>query len=161
MFERRYFERVVCADGFSVSVQANEHNYCTPRNSVGPWSSVECGFPTAKDPVLEKWAEDPDAEVCKETGHVQTVYGWVPSQVILKIIESHGGMVSGALQRCSRGDVQGSRCVEWAKGRPPVRPMHQKPGPRRNPCRLHIPQGPGPRLEPPPNRVRRRVSARR
>ena len=44
--------------------------------------------------MLEQWAEDRDAEVCKKSGHVQTVYGWVPSQVVLKVIESHGGMVS-------------------------------------------------------------------
>jgi hypothetical protein len=97
MYERKYFERVVCADGFSVSVQATEYNYCTPRDSTGPWSSVECGFPTEKDPVLEEWAEDRSAEVCKESGHVQTVYGWVPSQVILGVIESHGGMIDGEL----------------------------------------------------------------
>ena len=97
MFERKYFERVVCADGFSVSVQATQFNYCTPRDNAGPWSSVECGFPTSKDPILEKWAEDPEAEICKESGLVQTVYGWVPSKVILEIIESHGGMVSGEL----------------------------------------------------------------
>ena len=28
---------------------------------------------------------------------MQTVYGWVPSQVILKVIESHGGLVGGEL----------------------------------------------------------------
>ena len=95
--ERKYFERIVCADGFSVSVQASEGNYCSPRDSVGPWESVECGFPTTKDPVLEQWAENPNAEICEESGHVQTVYGWVPSQIILQVIESHGGMISGEL----------------------------------------------------------------
>ena len=94
---RKFFERVVCADGFTVSVQASNFNYCSPRDDNGPWSSVECGFPSSKDPVLEKWAEDPRAEVCEESGLVQTVYGWVPSQVILRVIESHGGMVEGEL----------------------------------------------------------------
>ena len=104
--KRRWFERVVCADGFSVSVQASEFNYCSPRDSVGPWSSVECGFPTGKDPVLEAYAEDADAGTEEfdhetgemiETGQVQTVYGWVPSQVVLGVLESHGGVVSGEL----------------------------------------------------------------
>ena len=94
---RKYFDRVVCADGFSVSVQAHEYNYCTPRNSTGPWSSVECGFPNAKDPILETYAEDPGAEICEDTGHVQTVYAYVPSEVIMQIVESHGGMVGGEL----------------------------------------------------------------
>lgn len=92
---RKHLKRVVCEDGFSVSVQASDFNYCSPRNNVGPWGCVECGFPTSKDPVLEEWAEDPGAEI--EGGQVQTVYGWVPSEVILKVIESHGGMISGEL----------------------------------------------------------------
>jgi len=92
---RKHFERVVCADGFSVSVQASDFNYCSPRDSIGPWSQVECGFPTSKDPALEEWAEDPDAPI--EGGLVQTVYGWVPSEVIMRVIESHGGVVSGEL----------------------------------------------------------------
>ena len=90
---RKFFERVVCADGFSVSIQASGFNYCSPRNDVGPWESVECGFPTAKDSILEEYAEDPEASI--EGGQVQTVYGWVPSDVIEKIIASHGGLVSG------------------------------------------------------------------
>ena len=105
MFERKFFERVVCADGFSVSVQASGFNYCSPRTDEGPWDSVECGFPTAKDPILEKYAEDPGAGTTRvgpdgedvETGQVQTVYGWVPSEVVMQIIESHGGMVGGEL----------------------------------------------------------------
>ena len=104
--ERRFFERIVCADGFSVSVQASEFNYCSPRDSVGPWSSVECGFPTEEDPVLETYAESPNAGTKREdyetgemveTGQVQTVYPYTPSQVVLGVIESHGGMVSGEL----------------------------------------------------------------
>ena len=104
--KRRFFKRVVCADGFTVSVQAAEGSYCSPRNNTGPWSSVECGFPNEKDPVLEAYAEDPSAGTKRtdyktgemiETGLVQTVYGWVPSQVVLGILESHGGVVSGEL----------------------------------------------------------------
>jgi hypothetical protein len=105
MFERKFFERVVCADGFSVSVQASNFNYCSPRTDEGPWESVECGFPTEKDSVLQEYAEDPDAGTTRvgpkgetiETGQVQTVYGWVPSNVILQVIESHGGVISGEL----------------------------------------------------------------
>ena len=97
MYNRKFFERVVCADGFSVSVQASGFNYCAPRTDEGPWESVECGFPSEKDPILEKWAEDPSAEICEDSGYVQTVYGWVPSQVILRVIESHGGLVGGEL----------------------------------------------------------------
>jgi|TARA_R110001583_G_scaffold16234_5_gene66148 hypothetical protein len=129
MFGRKHFERVVCADGFSVSVQAADGSYCSPRNSVGPWESVECGFPTAKDPVLEAWAEDPRAGICKDTGHVQTVYGWVPSQVILRVIESHGGMVSGELPEmvpdpeCNKAEEAADEMMDTAAilfGAPPL-----------------------------------------
>jgi hypothetical protein len=83
--DRKHFDRVVCADGFSVSVQASDSAYCSPRDNIGPWTSVECGFPTEKDPVLEQYAEDPGAEITDD-GKVKTVYGWVPSEIITQII---------------------------------------------------------------------------
>jgi hypothetical protein len=54
---------------------------------------------------LETFAEDPGAGTTRvgpdgedvETGQVQTVYAYVPSQVVMQIIESHGGMVGGEL----------------------------------------------------------------
>ena len=32
-------EHVVCADGFTLSVQASDFHYCTPRSKEGPKSS--------------------------------------------------------------------------------------------------------------------------
>ena len=95
--ERKFFKRAVCADGFTVSVQASEFSYCTPRDNIGPWTAVECGFPSAKDPVLEEYAEDPSAPIDKDDKTVQTVYPYVPSDVVMSIIESHGGLVEGEL----------------------------------------------------------------
>jgi len=92
---RNFFERVVCADGFSMSVQASSGNYCSPRDDSGPWESVEVGFPSANDPLLAEFAEDPSAPI--RDGQVQTVYGWVPMETIKAIIESHGGQVDGQL----------------------------------------------------------------
>jgi hypothetical protein len=92
-----HYQKVVCADGFEMSVQASSGHYCSPRDDVGPYGTVEVGFPTAKDPQLEKFAEDPDAEICKDSGTVQTVYGWVPAETIRQIIESHGGISDGEL----------------------------------------------------------------
>ena len=93
---RRFFERVQCADGFSMSVQAGSGMYCSPRDDDGPWTEVEVGFPSAKEPALKEYAEDPDAGLDKN-GHVSTVYGWVPMETVLAIIESHGGQVGGEL----------------------------------------------------------------
>ena len=81
-------EPVVCADGFKISVQAREQSYCTPRDDVGPYTHVECGFPSEADALLIPYAEDPS----EPTG---TVYGWVPTSVVSLLIAKHGGMISG------------------------------------------------------------------
>ena len=47
----KYLDRVPivrCADGFTMSVQADDFMYCTPCDSVGPWSKVEIGFPSER-----------------------------------------------------------------------------------------------------------------
>lgn len=77
-------KRVHCADGFSVSVQANSSAYCTPRNLTGPYTHVELGFPSLNDELIASWAEDPE----KLT---ETVYGQVPVEIALELINKHGG----------------------------------------------------------------------
>lgn len=91
------YAKIVCADGFTMSVQASDFHYCDPRDNCGPYTTAEVGFPSAKDPELEKFAEDPDALI--EGGAVQTVYGYVPAEVIMEVIERRGGMVAGELPR--------------------------------------------------------------
>ena len=83
-------EPVICADGFTMSVQAAEHSYCSPRNDDGPYTSAEVGYPSAYDFYLQEYAENPE----DPTG---TVYGWVPAHVIRMCIEAHGGVVTGQL----------------------------------------------------------------
>ena len=93
MFDfQRARESVICKDGFGMSVQASENHYCTPReNGIAmSYTSVEVGFPSDKEDLLMGHAEDAD----KPTG---TVYPYVPVQIILDVIEKHGGMVSGQL----------------------------------------------------------------
>ena len=90
----KLYKRVVCADGFSMSVQANEGAYCSPRiTDARAYESCEIGFPTAYESALKEYAEEPDAPIIG--GEVQTVYGWVPARVIQAIILKHGGQVSG------------------------------------------------------------------
>ncbi len=82
-------EKVVCADGFSMSVQANAGAYCLPRMTDAPiYREVEVGFPNMEEPLLMEWAEDAG----KPT---DTVYGWVPVQVVTNVIAKHGGIISG------------------------------------------------------------------
>jgi len=87
---KRLYETVVCVDGFSMSVQASETNYCTPRNNKGPYSEVEVGFPSEREDLLIEYAESPE----DPTG---TVYGWVPALNVWNTILKHGGIASGEL----------------------------------------------------------------
>jgi hypothetical protein len=92
--------RIVCADGFSMSVQAHESSYCIPRKSFVAHTHMEGGFPssTPLDPELRKFAEDlygcDDESECDFT---ETVYGYVPREVFEREFELHGGIVEGKL----------------------------------------------------------------
>lgn len=77
--------RITCADGFSMSVQAREAAYCSPRNNVGPWSACEVGYPSEAEPLLMDWVEDANRPT-------DTVYTWVPVEVIDAVIAKHGGV---------------------------------------------------------------------
>jgi len=79
-----FFPRIECADGFTMSVQAREQAYCEPRTNKGPWTAVEVGFPSEKEQLLMEWAEQPDRPT-------DTVYGWVPVEVINEVIAKRGG----------------------------------------------------------------------
>lgn len=76
--------RVVCADGFTMSVQASEMHFCLPKNSTGPWDSVEVGYPNVIEPLLFEYAESPGS-------WTDTVYLYVPIDLIAVVIELHGG----------------------------------------------------------------------
>lgn len=88
---RKKYEKIVCTDGFTMSVQASQYNYCTPRqNEADRYTEVEVGFPTSPEPLLLPWAEDPDCPT-------NTVYPWVPSERVALVCAKHGGVVSGEL----------------------------------------------------------------
>lgn len=77
--------RFKCADGYEVSIQAREGMYCAPRrNNACPYSAVELGFPNAHDPLLDEYCEDPSRPT-------DTVYGYVPVDLVNELIEKHGG----------------------------------------------------------------------
>lgn len=89
-FARTFYERVVCADGASVSIQAGVGIYCTPRDNRGPYSHVEAGFPSVPPPASwREYADGPPEEA--------EVYGYLPWSCVDEFISAHGGMVSGAL----------------------------------------------------------------
>lgn len=94
--------RIVCADGFSMSVQAHEGSYCTPRMDYPafPHTHVECGFPssTPLSDDLKAYAEAfygcSDESECDFT---ETVYGYVPVETVKAELQQHGGIVEGEM----------------------------------------------------------------
>ena len=84
------YKLIVCADGFNMSVQANDASYCEPRNNSGPYTAVEVGYPSSEDSILLQYAENPDRPT-------DSIYGWVPIDIVQLCIEAHGGIVSGEL----------------------------------------------------------------
>ena len=46
---------------------------------------MDIGFPSQKEELIMEWAENAGAPT-------ETVYGWVPCDVIDKVIEKHGGI---------------------------------------------------------------------
>lgn len=76
---------VICRDGFTMSIQAGFMNYSTPRRNTGPWTLVECGFPSEMVPELRPYAETDETLL-------ETVYGYVPVALVSEVLERHGGI---------------------------------------------------------------------
>ena len=85
--------RLVCADGFEMSVQAHDGAYCSPRiDNAEKYTHVEVGFPSKREPILMDWAEE-------ASDPMGTVYGYVPVQAVTNVIAKHGGIVEGQVPR--------------------------------------------------------------
>lgn len=82
-------KRAECQDGFSMSIQANECAYCSPRensNTMSIYGTMEVGFPSEEESLILQYAEDIDRPT-------DTVYGYVPVEIIQEVINKHGGLV--------------------------------------------------------------------
>jgi hypothetical protein len=85
------YPRIICADGISLSVQANKHAYCSPRiDEIECWDQytlVEVGYITDKNDQTfappETWREYADGEF------PSCVYGYVPIGLVEAFIDSH------------------------------------------------------------------------
>ena len=93
---KEYNPRITCADGFNISVQGSSYNYSTPREDNPPngYTHVECGFPstTPKTEALKGYAE-----LCGTDDYTETVYGFVPVEVVQAELDAHGGILDGCL----------------------------------------------------------------
>jgi len=83
--------RVICTDGFSMSVQASDTHYCSPHEAVrnpdecGSYRMLEVGFPSEVVEEFIPYAEDSDQPT-------RTVYAYVPIKIIESVIQQHGGI---------------------------------------------------------------------
>jgi hypothetical protein len=83
------YDPVTCRDGFRMSIQASAHHYCRPRcdDPDGGYVELEIGFPTDVDDLLLPYAED-------SSNPTETVYGYVPADIVKRVIYAHGGPLS-------------------------------------------------------------------
>jgi hypothetical protein len=77
--------RIFCNDGFSMSVQAGYAKYSTPREHGTTFLSYEIGYPSKKEALIMPYVEDAKRPR-------QTVYGYVPFDVVEAVIAKHGGI---------------------------------------------------------------------
>ena len=69
----------------NLSIQADKFKYCSPReNGLSEYEDWEIGYPSEPIPELIQFAESDQ--------YTDTVYGYVPTWVILKIITRLGGI---------------------------------------------------------------------
>jgi hypothetical protein len=83
--------RITCKNGVSLSVQGSRAHYCSPRDDIGPYDCVEVGFPSVCPPA--SWEE-----FCEDwSDPTETVYGYVPIELVEEFIEQNGGLLIGRL----------------------------------------------------------------
>ena len=85
--------KIVCSDGFEMSVQVGSSLYSTPKKVAKSYSAVEIGFPSEHEPLIEKYAEtfykEDEMDV---TDYTDTVYPVVPVKIVDKVLKKHGGI---------------------------------------------------------------------
>ncbi len=95
---------IICADGFSMSVQVGYSLYSTPKKITKRYSAVEIGYPSDHEPLIEKWAEFiPFGDEDEVPDYTDTVYPYVPVGVVDKVLKKHGGIDLAETLRRSEG----------------------------------------------------------
>lgn len=96
LFARRKFPTanrsvrpIECADGFTMSVQAGDRSYSSPQDNYGPYDSYEVVCPSDEEELLLPYAERTEYGLANPTDNT---YPWVPAQVVVDVINKHGGI---------------------------------------------------------------------
>lgn len=83
----KIFPPMECSDGFKMSVQGHCGAYSQPRDDFArEYRAVEVGYPSERVEDLMPYIDGQDSNP------TETVYGYVPIEVIEKIIAAHGGL---------------------------------------------------------------------
>jgi hypothetical protein len=73
-----------------MSVQAHDGAYCTPREGDAErYTEVELGCPSEREDLIMDWIEVPDGNP------TESIYPYIPVDVVTTVIVKHGGMVEG------------------------------------------------------------------
>lgn len=82
-----YMPYIVCKDGFSISLQVSNGNYCNSENGYQQfgyqWKEVEFGFPSEEEELLKEFADDED--VCNSVGSISI-------ELAEEVLAKHGGI---------------------------------------------------------------------
>lgn len=76
-------------DGTSLSIQAGQNLYCTPRENEGPWTHVEVGF--IQDANDERVTPPIEWDEYADSGFPSDIYCYVPFELVEAFVASHGG----------------------------------------------------------------------
>ncbi len=91
---KEFNPKIHCNDGTIISVQASSMHWSIPKDDVGPYTHVECGFPTAvPHKEMLKYLDD------KENNRfpLESVYPYVPIEIVQEFFDLHGGIKKGKL----------------------------------------------------------------
>ena len=91
--------KLVCKDGFTMSVQAGQSLYSTPKDVADEYEEAEVGFPSSPEPLIVKYAEDWEVEGDDDQRLCDTVYPYVPVELIDEVIHKHGGIDEDAIEQ--------------------------------------------------------------
>ena len=101
--------RVVCKDGFVMSVQASSYHYSQPKDLVDEYLEFEIGFPNQEEPLIMSYCEDTD-KPC------DTVYGYVPTEIVEQVIDKHGGFDFDAIRTLNKSTQEDCRADQPGSG---------------------------------------------
>lgn len=78
---------IVCKDGFSISLQVSNSNYCGSENGYQrfgyEWKTIEFGFPSEEEELLKEFADNED--VCNSVGCITI-------ELAEEVLAKHGGI---------------------------------------------------------------------